>query len=151
MVHQWRCSREHLDLDVDTGGLLDKLAFLVQLGGLLPLFHLLAHACDLDDDVLVVDVVGNAETALDVAHLDCSPSNAAVTLCVVLFHFDFVVFASVGRVKQRLFVQFLRFDSVALVLDLRGELSADVLFFLRRNLLCELESLEPVLQVHAHF
>jgi len=44
----------------------------------------------------------------------------------------------------------LGFDGVALVLDLGGQLSANELFLLRRNLLRKLKRLEPVLQIHSH-
>jgi hypothetical protein len=38
-----------------------------------------------------------------------------------------------------------------LVLDLTGELSANVLFLIRCNLLAEFQSCEPVLEIHPHF
>ena len=47
-------------------------------------------------------------------------------------------------------VEFLGLRRVALILDLRSELAADVLLALGSDLLSQLECGEPVLQIHAH-
>lgn len=140
---------EHANLDVDTGGFLDKFTLLVEFGSLSPLLHLFTDTGDLDDECVVVEFVGDVESPLNVAHLDGSAGNASIALSVVLLNIDLLVVLFVG-VEERLLVEFLSLDRVALVLNLTGQLSAYVLFLLRGDLFAEFEGSKPVLQVHAH-
>ncbi len=140
---------EHADLYVDTGGFLNEFTFLVEFGSLSPLLHLFADSGDLDDECVVVEFVGDVESSLNVAHLDGSARDASIALSVVLLDIDLLVVLFVW-VEECLLVEFLSLDSVALVLDLTGQLSAYVLFLLGGDLFAEFEGGEPVLQVHAH-
>lgn len=79
-------------MNVDAGSLFNESTFLVELRSLLPLLHVLADSCDFDDDVLFVDVLGDAEASLDIAHLDGSPGDAAIALCIMLLNIDLLIF-----------------------------------------------------------
>mmetsp|Transcript_21815 Transcript_21815/g.33753 ORF Transcript_21815/g.33753 Transcript_21815/m.33753 type:complete len:287 (-) Transcript_21815:2042-2902(-) len=149
LFHERSSFVEQLDLDVDTHSLLHQAALLIELSSLLPLLHLLAHAGNFDDDGLVVDVAGDAEASLDVAHLNRSSGDTSIALSVVLLVVHFV-FLLLLLGQESFLVEFLGLNSVALVLHLGSQLATDELFFLRSNLLGQLQSLEPVLKVHSH-
>lgn len=62
---------------------------------------------------------------------------------------DFLIVV-IFRIQKSLLIKLLSLNSVALILNLASQLSANILLFLRGNLLAELESSEPILQVHSH-
>ena len=68
----------------------------------------------------------------------------------MLLDIDFVILDLLLG-EQSLLIEFLSLNRVALVFDLRSQLSTNELFFLRGNLLGQLEGLEPILEVHSHF
>lgn len=140
---------EHSNLNVNAGGLLNELAFLIELGSFSPLLHELADSCNLNDHRLVGQLICNVKPALDVTHLDSRACNTCIALSVMLFNIDLLILR-ILRVEKCLLVELLGLDGVALVLNLRCQLPTDVLLFLRRNLLAEFEGCEPVLKVHAH-
>lgn len=88
LVHQWVGCLEHTDLDVDADSLLHETSLLVEARSFWPLLHLLAHTGDLDNQVLVVKLLGDFHTSWHAAHLDGCPSDTRIALCVVLLNVD---------------------------------------------------------------
>lgn len=125
---------EVLNLNVDACSLLNETSTLVQLSSFLPLLHLLTYRGDINDNVLVVDVSGNTEAALDVTLLNRSSRDTSIALRVVLFHIDLFVGSGLARQKS-LLVETLSLIVLVLILDLSSELAADELLALRSNLL----------------
>lgn len=115
----------------------------------MPLLHLLTHRCDVNEQILFLEILSYVDTSGNFSHLDGSTGDSSIALSVVLVNVDLLVFGSIG--DESLFVEFLGFNGVALVLYLRGKSSADVLFSLWSDLLGQLECCEPILQVHSHF
>jgi len=151
LVHKRCSSLEHLNLNVNTSSFLNKPSFLIKFGCLLPLLHLFADRSDVNNDIVIIDILSNTETSLDISHLDGSPRNTSVTLGVVLLVIDVQrIILFLALVEQSFFIEFLSFDSVALIFYLRGKFSANKLLFVWSDLLGQLEPLEPILQIHSH-
>lgn len=122
-------------MDVNACCFLNQTSFLVELGGLLPLLHLFADRGYVDHNIVVIYVLSDGKSSLDVSHLDGSPSDTSVALSVVLFMIDIHVIVFLTLVQEGLLVQFLSFNCVSLVFNLRSKLSADELLFVWGNLL----------------
>jgi len=137
-------------LDVDTGSLLNESTLLIEFGGFLPLFHLLTDTGNINNNILIVNVLCNAETSLNITHFDGCSCDTTVALCIMLLVIDFVIFFLLLG-KESLLVKLLCFNRVSLVLDLRGQLSTNELLFIWSNLFGKFECLEPVLKIHSHF
>jgi hypothetical protein len=137
-------------LDVDTGSFLNESTLLIEFGGLLPLFHLLTDTGNINNNIFIVNVLCNTETSLDITHFDGCSCDTTVALSIMLLVINLVIlFLLLG--KESLLVKLLCFNGVALVFDLRGQLSANELFFVLSNLFGKFEGLEPVLKIHSHF
>lgn len=54
------------------------------------------------------------------------------------------------RVDVRALVKFLGFSDVALVLNLCGKFTANILLFLRGKLFGKFKCSEPILEIHSH-
>lgn len=126
LVHKRSCCREHLDLDVNARSFFNKSTFLIELCSLLPLFHLFAYRSDVDDNIVVVDILCNAESSLDITHLDSSSCDTTVALGIMLLMVDIhAVIFFLALIQKSLLVQLLSLNGVSLVFNLRSELSAD--------------------------
>lgn len=137
-------------MDVDTSSLLNESTLLIEFGGLLPLFHLFTDTGNINNNIFIVNVLGNTKTSLDITHFDGCSSDTTVALSIMLLVINFVVlFLLLG--KESLLIKLLCFNSVSLVLDLGGQLSANELLFVWSNLFGKFECLEPVLKIHSHF
>lgn len=88
LIHQRSGLGEHFYLDVDAGSFFNETAFLVEFGCFLPLLHLLTNRRDIDDDVLVVYILCNTKTSLNISHLDGCSCDASIALGVVLLMVD---------------------------------------------------------------
>ena len=113
----------------------DKSSLLVELCGLLPLFHLFADGGYVNHYIVVIDVLSDGETSLDISHFDGSPSDTSVALSVMLFMIYIHVIVFLTLVEEGLFVKFLSFNCVSLVFNLRSQFSADELLFIWGDLL----------------
>jgi len=114
------------------------------------LLHLLTDTCDFDDQVLVSKLLGDLHTARHAAHLDGGSGDTSVALSIVLLNIDTLITKFVAGVYVGTLVELLCLRSIALVLDLGSELSADILLTFGSDLLCQLESSEPILKIHTH-
>lgn len=141
---------EHADLNIDTDSLFDKTSLLIEFGSLWPLLHLLADTSDFNDQVLIIELLGNLHAAGHASHFYGSTSDASVALSVVLFNVDPLVTDFCRWVNVGPLVELLSLGSVSLVLDLASKFAADELLALRRNRLCELKGCEPILKIHSH-
>lgn len=86
-------------MNIDTGSFLNQLALLIELSSLSPLLHLLAHPGYLDDQSLIVELIGNIESSLHVSHLDGSPGNTGIALSVMLLDVNLLIVLLI-RVKK---------------------------------------------------
>jgi len=141
---------EHTNLNIDANSLLDKASFLVEFSGFGPLFHLLTYTSDFNDQVLISEFLCNLHATRHTSHLDSRTGNTSVALSVVLFYVDTLVTNFRGWVHISTLVKLLSLSSIALIFNLGSQFSADELFTLWSNLLCELESSKPVLKIHSH-
>ena len=64
---------------------------MVEFGGFLPLFHVFADSRNFNNDVLFIDILGNTESALDIALFYRGSGNAAIALRIMLFNVDFFI------------------------------------------------------------
>ena len=111
---------------------------------------MLTNTCDVDDQVFVIELLSDLHATRHTAHFYRSSGNAREALGIVLLNIDALVLNLYVRVYLGPLIKLLSFRGVSLILNLRGQLTANELLPLRSNLLGEFKCSEPVLQIHSH-